>query len=157
MTNIVTISNSPTDHSQTENRKGEKFALLARVGAQGRKASQFRDEAIFYCGIVTELLALFTEVVTFLQRAEKHTPQLAPFVAVITSRQHHLVKRILGHWPTNSESRLRAQTLLESDGLGPLLGSTEDGYVSLSSDLILENVERIIVATRMRNQKPSSE
>lgn len=129
----------------------DKFALLARVGHNKRKASAYQDEAEFYFTAATESLAILGELLDFLQKAEQKDPRLAPFVAKHTSRQHHLIKSLLRYWPKNSDSQERLLTLLDSDGLAATLDTTADGYSFLSTDLILENVARCIAATKVES------
>jgi hypothetical protein len=131
----------------------DKFALLAMVGRRKREALASQEEAEFYYSIVTELLALSGDVLEFLQRAETKAPSLKGYVAENTSRYHDLIQRLLQFWPTSSASKERALNLLDSDGLERVLASTPDGYVSLSTDLILANVERAIEAIRVQSLK----
>lgn len=133
----------------------DKFALLAKVGHNKRKASAYQDEAEFYFTTATESLAILGELLDFLQSLEKKDSRLAPFVAKHTSKQHHLIRTLLSYWPKNSDSQERLLTLLDSDGLVTMLDTTPDGYSTLSTDLILENVARCIAATSEEsNQKP---
>lgn len=143
----MTLS-SPTPDSRREKLPPAYYALLAKVGVRKREASAYRDEAEHYCGIVTELLALSTELVVFLQATEKRAPGLKPLTADSTFRLHRSIKQLLNFWPQNSDSQERLLTLLDSDGLATMTGSTADGYVSLSSDQVVGNVERIIAVTK---------
>lgn len=156
MTSIATRSNSTTRDSRMERLVRDKFALLARVGHQKRKALASLEEMEFYYGIATELLALLVEAVELLQVVEKAEPALSKHVGTITSRQHHLIRKILRYWPPGTESQERILNLLDLDGLEKVLGTTPDGYVTLSGGLILENVARIIGATREQAQNQSS-
>jgi hypothetical protein len=131
----------------------DKFALLARVGVRKREALASQEEAEFYYSIVTELLALSGDLLEFLQKAETKAPSLRGYVTENTSRYHALIKRLLNHWPSSTASRNRALNLLDSDGLARVLAPTPDGYVSLSSDLILENVARAIEAIKVQSLK----
>ena len=146
--NTATQSNSTTQTSEKARQKQANSARLAKVATLKKKASAYREERDFYYGIVTELLAPLGEAVEFLQAAEKDAPALKALVARITSQQHHSVKQLLRYWPQNTESQSKISALLDADGLGNLLEDTADGYVSLSSDLILENAARIIEATK---------
>jgi hypothetical protein len=128
----------------------DKFALLAKVGVQKRRASQCHRETEYYCGIATEALAVLRDAVDTLQSPD---PIHLKSVAKITSRQHHLTRRLLGFWPQNLESQNLHSDLLTSPGLETTLGETEDGYLTLSSGPILKNVERIIAATKEELQK----
>lgn len=153
MTNKHTRSNSTTPLSAKAKLRRDKFALLARVGHQKRKASAYLEETEFYYGIVTELLALSGDLLDLLGVIEKHAPAVTPLLAVLTSRQHHLARLLLDYWPQNSESQSRILDLLDADGLANLLETTEDGYLTLSSDQILANVERIIAPTNKESSQ----
>lgn len=142
------VSKKTMNTSEKERLLRDKFALLARVGHNKRKASAYQDEAEYYFTIATEALAVLGELLGYLQKAEKLEPSLAPFVARHTSKQHHLVKSLLTFWPQNTDSQERVLSLLDSDGLAEMLESTPEGYVYLSTDLILENVARCIDASR---------
>lgn len=130
----------------------DKFALLAKVGRQKKRASQFGDEAEFWATNVTELLAVLAD-------ALEHLEGLAPLddlrTAQLRSEHIRLARRLLGFWPPNSESQNRVLNLLDCDGLAKVTELTREGFVILSSDLILENVERIIEATRAEDQSQS--
>lgn len=136
----------------------DKFALLARVGVRKREASAFQDEAEFYCGIVTGLLAASAEQLLLLQMVadETNVPRLKGAVADITSRQHRLIKQLLDFWPRNTESQTRTLNLLGCAGLVKMTERTDDGSVSLSTDQILKNVARAIAATKVPTPSPSS-
>lgn len=148
MNRAATQSNLTTQTSEKAKHSPAYYALLAKVGHQKRKALAYRDERDFYYGIVTELLVPLGEAVEFLQQSEKKVPTLRPLVSSVTSQQHHSVRRLLNFWPQGTESRQKILDLLDADGLATVLGTTADGYLSLSSDLILENVERIIDPTK---------
>jgi hypothetical protein len=125
----------------------DKFALLAKVGVQKRRASRFQDETEFYYTTATELLAISGDLLDLLQRLEPEHPELKGLLSDHTSRYHRSIRRLLGFWGKDIESQERSLKLLDSDGLARVLADTPDGYVSLSSDLILRNVERAIEAT----------
>lgn len=150
-TNSDTKSNSTTEGSAREKLPPVYFARLAQVGQLKRKVSTYREETEFYSGIATELLVVLAEAAELLQEEAEKQEALKKSVSNITSRHHHLVWRLLGFWPNDTESQERISTLLDSRGLEKVLGSTPDGYTCLSSDLTLENVERIFAATRANN------
>lgn len=153
MTRTATKLSLSTVVSQRDALKRDKFALLAKVGHRKKEASAYQDEAEFYCGIATELLALSVDLVEFLQRAEKRAPAVTPLSADATSRLHRSIKRLLRSWPPRSDSQERLLSLLKSDGLATMIATTEEGYVTLSSDQIVGNVARIIAATKELNQR----
>lgn len=136
--------------------KREKFVLLAKVGQRKREASAYREEAEFYCGNATELLALSVDLIRALQLLEKELPQLRAGTVEATSRLHQSIKQLLRFWPQNSDSQERLVNLLNSDGLATMVGVTADGYVSLSSTQVVENVARVIALTKVPDQKQSS-
>ena len=149
--NSDTKSSSTTVVSEKAKLPPAYYAQIAKVGHLKRKASTYLEETDFYSGIATELLALLAEAVELLQVEAEKQGSLKKSVSNITSRQHHLVWKLLGFWPNDTESQERISTLLDSPGLEKVLGSTPDGYTCLSSDLTLENVERIFAATRASN------
>ena len=153
MTSKGTKSNKNSWDLERKRLVRDKFALLAKVGVRKREALASQEEAEFYSTIVTELLALSGDLLEFLQRAEQKAPSLRGYVAENTSRYHDLIQRLLSYYPQSLASRERALNLLDSDGLERVLATTPDGYVSLSSDLILENVERAIEAIRVQSLK----
>lgn len=153
MTSTATTSSLATAISEMEKHKRARFALLAKVGQRKREASAYRDEAEFYCGSVTELAALSAELVELLQRLEKRAPGLSPFTVEYTSRLHHSIRRLLRFWPQNSDSQERLANLLNSDGLETMLGVTAEGFLSLSSTQVVENVERVIALTKERSPR----
>lgn len=136
----------------------DKFALLAKVGRQKREASQLRDEVTFYSSSVTELAAVSVEQLAVLQDLADRvdSPQLKAAVADITSRHLIWMRKLLKHWPKDLECQQKLLGLLESGGPQRLMASTPEGYATLSTGLILSNVERIIEATRERRQRASS-
>lgn len=142
-----------TPTSPKESRGPGYYALLARVGHQKKKASQFQDETAFYIGIVIELLALSVEQNDLLQALAGKLVPLKGLSSEHTSQLHNLVKKLHSFWPTNIESQERLLNLLACDGLGKLQGTTPDGLLSLSTDRILRNVAQIIEATKESNLK----
>ena len=156
MTQKHTPSQASTLTSEMVKLRRDKFVLLAKVGQRKKEASQFRDEAMFYYGTVTELLVALGEAMALLR--EMHPPESGnKKVSDLMCQHTQLIKQLLSFWPQHSESQERALALLDSAGLGMVTGLTEDGYVIPSTALILENVERIIAATKAQNQKPSSD
>lgn len=153
MTALATKSSATTDTSEKENLKRAKFALLAMVGRHKRQASRFQEETEFYCGIVTDLLALSMEQNRLVQKLADKAPGLKAISAEHTSELHRLVYRIHGFWPSDGESQQRLLDLLASPGLEMVQGTTPDGYLSLSTDLILDNVARVIEATSEQPRK----
>lgn len=146
-------SNSPD--SEKTRLVRDKFALLARVGRLKRAALTLHEEADFYSTSATDLAAQLADVLEFLQIMEEHAPKhLTPFVAESTSRFHNSIRQLLRFSPPSSESTERYWKVLGSAGLEKVLATTPDGYVSLSTDLILKNVERSIAATKESNQRP---
>lgn len=137
----------------TEKLRRDKFALLAKVGHLKRVASRSAEETEFYYTTATEALALLAEALRQLASIEREAGSRNPGLVDITSRHHHLIRRLSSYWPQNSESQQRILNLLESDGLATVMGVTSDGYASLSSDLILENVARAIEVMKERNQR----
>lgn len=156
MTSIETTSSLATLTSEMTKHKRARFALLARVGRQKKEVSQLREETEFYFGIATDLLALSTELVEFLQRAEATAPGLKAYNAVSTSRLHHSIKRLLRSYPSDSDLQKKWLSTLTSDGLATMVGVTADGYLSLSSTQVVNNVARVIEATKERRRKTSS-
>lgn len=149
---------STTPDSAMEKVVRAKFALLAKVGRQKREASLLRDEVTFYSSSVTALAAVSVEQLGVLQDLADRvdSPQLKAAVADITSRHLIWMRKLLKHWPNDSECQQKLSELLESDGPQRLMASTPEGYATLSTGLILGNVERIIVATRERRRRASS-
>lgn len=127
--------------------KREKFALLAKVGQRKREASRFQDEAEFYCGSVIETLAVLKDAMDKL-RKEHPTAEADPEMTGLMSRHTRLIRKLTTYWPPDMESQQRLSILLDSVGLETVTASTDEGYVFLSSDLILENVARIIAVTK---------
>lgn len=149
----VTLSSSSTKDSEKVKLKREKYAHLARVGHQKRRALAFQDAEEFYFTIATEQVALLREQLEEALELEKQMKAPSPAVAKATSRLTHLTRRLLHFWPRNSESQQRISLLLDSAGLATMMAVTDEGYLTLSSDQILGNVERIIALTKERNQK----
>lgn len=147
MTALATRSSPTTATSEKESLKRAKFALLAMVGRHKRQASRFQEETEFYCGIVTELLALSVVQNQLVQEIADRAPRLKGLSSEHTSQLHNLVRKIHDFWPSDGESQQRLLELLASPGLEMVQGTTPDGYLSLSTDLILANVERAIAAT----------
>lgn len=141
-------SQSPptTQASEMVKLRRDKFALLAKVGQRKREASQFQDEAEYYFGIVTALLAVSGEAMAEL-RLTNPPENGNEKVADLSSRHIQLTRQLLSYWPKNLESQERVLRLLNSDGLAMTTTTTDDGYVIPSSDLILESVARAIAAT----------
>lgn len=143
------------DISEKSKLKRDKFVLLAKVGHAKRKASQYQDEAVFYFGIATELLAITTELAAIATGKQvKLDTKERLRRSELTSRFHRLTKQLLNYWPPSLESQEMYLDWLNSDGAGTLLATTGDGFVSLSSDLILKNVESIFAATKERCPNP---
>lgn len=139
--------------SEMKKLKGQKFALLARVGHQKKKASVLHEEATFYSTIVTELLASSGEALEFLvSNPDLTIPHNKLRVAQFGSRRLRLIKRLLSYWPPDTESQQRLWSLLTSAGLGMDLVRTSEGSVTLSMDRILNNVARTIEATKELSQ-----
>lgn len=147
-----------TQAQQKERLIREKFALLAKVGQRKREALAYQEAEEFYFTTATEALALSGELLVVLHEAVgEWSPEWQALVADQTSRYHLLLRNLLSFWPKNSDSQDRLLNLLNSDGLERFLETTPEGYISLSSDQIIENVERIIEATRAElEQKQSS-
>lgn len=158
MTTSKTTSPPSSQDLVTRKLVRDKFALLAQVGREKRAALALQDEATFYSSIVTDLLVAQGELLERLQADAKIDPELVALASEHTSRFHRLTKQLLSFWPANSVSQERILTLLNSDGLAKVLDSTQDGYLTLSTDLILENVERAIEATKGKSlrQSPAS-
>lgn len=140
----------------------DKFALLAMVGRVKKEVSQLQDEADFYSTIATDLVALSEDQLELLQQIEKQadSDQMTDLVIDLTSQFHHLIRRLLSFYPQRTKSQERYSRMLGSDGLARVLADTPDGYVSLSTDQILENVERVIDLTKRelaRKQSSNSE
>ena len=150
------MSNLNTPLSKKDNRSRE-FALLAMVGQRKREASAYQEAEEHYYTVATELHANLTGLLSLLQPLAERHAALRPLVAEHTSRLHHSTRSMLNYWSKNSDSQERVLNLLDSDGLKQMLGSTPDGYVCLSTDLILENVARAIGATKEEIQSPSSD
>ncbi len=137
----------------------DKFALLAMVGRVKKEVSPLHEEADFYSSFVTEQVALSADLLDLLQEIEQqvNSPETSEIVADLTSQYHRSIRQLLNFWPPHTESQERYLSLLASDGLEKVLATTPDGYVSLSTDRILKNVERVIEATKKElNQKQSS-
>lgn len=145
-------SNSPS--SEIKRLRSRLFALLARVGHQKRKALAYQEEAEHYYSIATEALAGLAELLEFMEILGESNPRVKELLSDHVSRQHQLVREMLGFWPRNTDSQERALSLLDSDGLVNLLEDTGEGYWSLSSDQILRNVERSIEASMEQPPKP---
>ena len=149
---------SAITESQKKRLIREKFALLAKVGHAKRKASAYQEAEEFYSSIATEALAVSTELLLYLQEyTGQGSPEFDRFVASYTSRQHNLVRSITSFWPKNSDSQERALAMLDSDGLLPMIEHSDEGYVSLSMDQILSNVELAIAASTEDTPKQSSD
>lgn len=130
--------------SQTKKLVSQKFALLARVGVEKRKALGFQEEAEFYFTTAIEALVILEDVLVFLNRAAVRAPSLQPLVNEYESRQRDLIRQLLNYWPKDTESQSRLLNLLDSDGVASHLGYTPEGFVSLSSDQIIESLEQIL-------------
>ena len=150
------MSNLNTPLSKKGNRSRE-FALLAMVGQRKREASAYQEAEEHYYTVATELHANLTGLLSLLQPLAERHAALRPLVAEHTSRLHSSTKSMLNFWSKNSSSQERVLSLLDCDGLKQMLASTPDGYVCLSTDLILENVARAIGATKEEIQSPSSD
>lgn len=146
-------SSSTTETSPMKKLKREKFALLARVGHHKRNLSALQDEANFYSTIVTALLADYEVALRSLEAEDLSALDRKQIVMELTSRRLHLTRQLLNFSPPSSESLDRIWNLLNSDGLATSLVTTPEGWLSLSSDLILGSVERAIEVTKQLNQK----
>lgn len=147
MTQLATASSSTTPTSQTAVPKQEKFVLLAKVGRAKKEASRYRDEAEFFSSFAIATLVALEE----LRKAVVSTapsPELALAVVDAESTQRALTMQLLDSWPQNSESRERFSRVLGSAGLARMMTVTDDGYLSLSMDPILENVATVIEAIK---------
>jgi len=113
-----------------------------------KQRSRYPSETEFYYSSVTECLALLEALRAGLVEREKETGKADPLLHSISPRHANLMKSLINYYPTGSASQERAWDLLECDGLKEHVGTTPDGYVSLSTDLILENVERAIALTK---------
>ena len=151
-----TASRSTSDTSPMARLKRDKFALLAKVGHLGREVSALHDEADHYSSIVTELLAASLELLAWVEEEEIQRNQPDPSLVIPVSRITNSIQRLLNFWPKNTTSQDRVLEMLESDGVEMGTTTSEEGYVYLSSDLILRNVERAIGATKALFLKPSS-
>jgi len=151
--NTDTKSSLKTPIYKTEKLVRDKFALLAMVGHRKRKALAYREAEEFYSTIVSEQHATLVELLVVLKSLAEVVPALNEVVTKHTSVLHRLTRMMLNFWPKNLDSQATLLSLLGSKELRPLLAYTPDGYVSLSTDLILDNVERAIGATA--EQPPS--
>lgn len=153
-----TKSNSTMPISPTKRLVRDKFALLAKVGRLKREVSQLREEVKFYSSSATELAAVSVEQLGVLQPLAEAVgeAELKMEVAVITSRHLLWMRKLLKHWPSDSECQQKLLALLESEGPQRLMASTPDGYATLSTGLILNNVAQIIEATRELPRRASS-
>ena len=147
-------SKSITATSQKEVRGRAYYAILAMVGQRKREALAYQEAEEHYYTVATELHANLAGLLSLLQPLAERHAALRPLVADHTSRLHHSTKSMLNFWSKNSSSQERVLNLRDSDGLKQMLGSTPDGYVCLSTDLILENVARAIGATKGEIQSP---
>jgi hypothetical protein len=143
--------------SEMEKQKRARFALLARVGHQKKEVCQLHEEADFYSSIVTELLALSTELLTSLEAVEDQHPALKFDLVTQVSKHTSLLKHLLSFWPQNITSEQRFLELLDSDGVVMATDISDDVYVSPSMDRMVKNVERAIEVTKQASsQKQSS-
>lgn len=156
-TNTSSTLNLSTPPSVKGSRGREYYALLAMVGRRKREALAYQEAEEHYYTIATELHANLTGLLSLLQPLAERHAALRPLVAEHTSRLHSSTRSMLNFWSKNSTSQERVLNLLDSDGLKQMLGSTPDGFVCLSTDLILENVARAIGATKEEIQSPSSD
>lgn len=153
MISAVTKLLQPIRDLERDKLKRDKFALLAMVGHRKREASRYQEEAEFWSGCVIETLAVLRDAMDKL-RKEHPTEEGDKEMIKLMSRHSRLIRQLTSYFPPDTTSQLRLSALLESVGLERVTASTEEGYVFLSSDLILENVERIIEATKAENPKP---
>lgn len=140
--------------SKTKQLVKAKFALLARVGHLKRKASQSHEQANFYSSIVTELLAVSGEESSLPRQAED-SPETLLKRAELKSRRLHLIQQLLDFSPRSLESQETHWKLLTSAGLEKEIVVTRDGFLTLSSGLILDNVELLIAATKAQSRSLS--
>lgn len=152
----ATASSSTTDPSPMARLKRDKFALLARVGHLGREVSALHAEADLYCSTATELLAASLELLMQLEAVEAQEGAPRKELVIPVSRVTNSIRRLLNFWPKNTMSQDRVLEMLDSDGVEMGTVVSDDGYVYLSSDLILSNAARAIGATKGQLQKPSS-
>jgi len=156
MTKTSTQSNSTTEQSEMEKHKSARYALLAMVGRRKKEVLALQEEADHWSLCATEALVDSLAVLTALEKLEDRHPEVKALVAEYTSRHTKLLKQCLNYYPQTSESQSRISDLLDSDGLATALDATTDGYVSLSMDRMLRNVERVIALTKVPNPRTSS-
>lgn len=155
-TEMQSTSNTPTSQKAKPNRAW--YVLLAKVGTLTRKVSQLRAEVIHYYSFATEALAICAELsrVAECLRLGQGSVDSTTKIVILESRLNLLTKQALSFWPQGTESQKRALSMLDSDGLAMLAGVTDDGYLCLSMDRILSNVELAIEVTKESDQKLSS-
>lgn len=143
--------------SEMNKQKRARFALLAMVGHRKKEVSQLHDEADFYSTVATEALAALADAAILLaELGQRGNPEAMKGSTDLTSTRFRLVQQLLNFWPTGTTSVDRLWKVLGSDGPATVLENTPDGYLSLSSTQWVDNVARIIEATKMLNQKQSS-
>lgn len=147
MTRRAIASSSTTHISEKDKLKRESFARLAMVGRAKKEASRYRDEAEFFSLIAIEALAILEELRKAVASTAASPEQMLAAVDA-ESAQRALTMRLLDSWPQNSESQSRFSKVLTSGGLVRVMTITDDGYLSLSMDPILENVATVIEAIK---------
>lgn len=153
MTTSSTTYSGSTRDSATMKLVSAKFALLAKVGHQKRKLSQSLAETSYYSGIVSELLALVKELSVPLESTLPPDEQLRLRLKS-RSQLSNLAKDFIRTYPKDSDLQAIRCSLLDSGGreIGVII--TDDGYYSLSSDLILDTVGLSLGATMEELQSP---
>jgi hypothetical protein len=154
---LDTKSNSTSDSSKMIRLTRDKFALLARVGHQKRKVLAYQKEAEFYFTIATETLVTLQAALEVLDSREQENGQPDVLLRDLTSSLSHSVRSLLKYWPSDTESQERLFSLLGHSGLAKTVKTTPDGYLSLSSDLVIGNVARTIALTKEQSLKASSD
>lgn len=150
-TNTKSSKSSPT--LKKESLVRDKFALLAMVGRRKREALAYHEAEEFYSTIVSEQHANLAALLSSLRPLAERSPALAELLSFHTSRLHHSTKKLLSYWPKNTASQETLWNLLASEELSQTLATTPDGYVSLSTDQILDNVVLAIGATQEELQR----
>ena len=106
-TTTSSMSNSRMEHYPKEKLYREKFALLARVGVNKRKASAYQEAEEFYCSLAIEQAAELKELLDLVRTLSKEKPELLPVVGEFMSRQQALVRKLFRFWPKNTDSQSR--------------------------------------------------
>lgn len=152
-----TQSSQSTATSETGKTQDKSSAPSAREVRLAKAASGFRDEAINYYGIVSELLALVAELTNL--DASLPEQELRQVVARVKSdgmcQLSQSISQLFDFYPHASESTRRLLTLLESEALEKGVSRTDDGYLIPSSDLMLDSVVACIEATKEQPRRLS--